>query len=72
MKNRDCMQPAGFRNTGCLNLVHRRLLVFRDPVSDPVEPFGGRYCQQQSFDDAATTSPLAAPQAMIAVSRLLP
>jgi hypothetical protein len=55
-----------------LDLNNRLLHVFRDPVSDPAEPFGFRYGTHRTVAQSGTIAPLAVPQAMISVANLLP
>ena len=50
----------------------RQLFVFRDPRPDAAHPHGHGYATQLVFGPNDTVSPLAAPQASILVSDLLP
>lgn len=63
---------AGLTDYWVLNLVERVLEVYRDPVRDTAEPFGWRYAYSEVLADAARVSPLAAPDAQILVTDLLP
>jgi Uma2 family endonuclease len=63
---------AGIADYWIVNLVHRQLEVHRDPVPDDTQPFGFRYASRSVVDAAGQASPLAAPQASIAVADLLP
>ena len=55
-----------------VNLVHRQLEVYRNPIADNTQPFGFRYNSRTILDPPDTVSPLAAPQASITVADLLP
>jgi Uma2 family endonuclease len=55
-----------------VNLVDRQLEVYRDPVPDPAQPFGMSYSQRTILAPGDTVSPLALPQAQIAVADLFP
>ena len=61
---------AGHPEYWVLDLVHRRLLVFRDPY--PIPAGGHTFRTRLSFGPADTVSPLAAPAAVVAVADLLP
>jgi Uma2 family endonuclease len=63
---------AGIADYWIVNLVQRQLEVSRDPVADPVQPFGFRYGSRTVLDPGDSVSPLAAPRARIAVADLLP
>jgi Uma2 family endonuclease len=55
-----------------LNLVERRLEMYRDPVSSPQARYGWSYRSVQHYLAEEYISPLAAPRARIAVADLLP
>jgi Uma2 family endonuclease len=63
---------GGITDYWVVDLVNRRLVVHRIPQSDPGAAFGARYSQVAQFGPADQTSALAAPQAAVAVSDLLP
>ena len=63
---------AGLADYWILNLVDRVLEVYRAPVADAAAPFGWRYAQREVLDTFARVTPLAAPQASVSVSQLLP
>jgi Uma2 family endonuclease len=63
---------AGIADYWIVNLVDRQLEVYRDPVADPLAPFGRRYAQQLVLGAAGLVSPLAAPSARVSVADLLP
>ena len=55
-----------------IDLVHRQLLVFRDPATEASQPFGGTYRTQATYDAAASVSPLSVASATVRVADLLP
>jgi Uma2 family endonuclease len=55
-----------------VNLVQRQLEVYRNPVADPSAQFGGSYADRTILDPGQFASPLALPQARVAVDDLLP
>ena len=55
-----------------VNLVDRVLEVYRRPIADAQGPFGWRYASRQTLGPDAPAAPLAAPNARITVSDLLP
>lgn len=55
-----------------VNLVDRVLEVYRQPVSDLAAVFGWRYGSRQTLRAEASIAPLAAPEAGVRVSDLLP
>lgn len=63
---------GGIADYWIVNLVQRRLEVYRDPVADNTQLFGHRYNSRTILDPPDKVSPLAAPQADILVSDLLP
>lgn len=62
---------GGIRDYWVVDLVNRRLLVFRDPQPDPSEPNGHVYRQQLTFGPAEAIAPLDAPNSPISVADLL-
>jgi Uma2 family endonuclease len=63
---------AGIPEYWVLNLVDRRLEVFRDPVTNPSQTFGWAYSQTLVVAPGATIAPSAFPKAKVAVDDLLP
>jgi Uma2 family endonuclease len=63
---------AGIADYWVLDLVHRRLRVFRDPRPDPAHSQRLVYGPATNLNPADTVSPLAAPQSQITVADLLP
>lgn len=63
---------AGLIDYWILDLAHRRLEVHRDPAPDTSTPFGWRYSSVEYLDADATVAPLAALDARVRVSDLLP
>jgi Uma2 family endonuclease len=63
---------AGVRDYWILNLIDRALEVYREPVADTAAAFGWRYAAVDRFGPDAAVAPLAAPDARIRVSDLLP
>lgn len=63
---------GGITDYWVVDLVNRRLIVHRIPQSDPAAIFGARYSQVSQFSPADSVSPLAAPQAAVAIADLLP
>ena len=55
-----------------VDLIGKRLLVFRDPQPDLSQPFGAKYATITAYVPPATISPLCAPLAVIPVAELLP
>jgi Uma2 family endonuclease len=55
-----------------VNLVHRQLEVYRDPIPDPSAAFGARYANRVILIAGDFVTPLAAPSARIAVADMLP
>ena len=55
-----------------LNLLDRVLEVYREPAVDPSAAFGWRYVSQQILSPTSAVAPLAAPDALVRVSDLLP
>jgi Uma2 family endonuclease len=63
---------SGIADYWIVNLVQRQLEVYRNPVPDATRPFGFGYADRTILDPGDVVSPLAAPQATVAVSDLLP
>jgi Uma2 family endonuclease len=63
---------GGIAEYWVVDLVHRQLHVFRDPIVAAPQPFGASYRSRQSLDAAAHISPLAAAGSVVAVGALLP
>jgi hypothetical protein len=63
---------GGIADYWVVNLVQRRLEVRRDPQPDPTQFFGHGYGTLTTFAPGDRVSPLAAPQASVAVDDLLP
>jgi Uma2 family endonuclease len=63
---------AGLADYWVLDLVDRVLEVYREPAADSAAPFGWRYARREVLDAGAEVSPLAAPESVIPVARLLP
>jgi len=55
-----------------LDLAHRRLEIDRRPVADAGAPFGWRYESVERVGPDGVVAPLAAPEARVRVSDLLP
>jgi Uma2 family endonuclease len=55
-----------------LNLIDRRLEVYRHPIADPEQPYGFGYDEVTRFTASDVVIPLAAEQAVIVVAELLP
>jgi hypothetical protein len=63
---------AGIADYWTVNLVDRRLEVYRNPQPDPARPGRFRYVDVTIIPAAGHVSPLAKPQAQVAVADLLP
>jgi Uma2 family endonuclease len=63
---------AGAPDYWVLDLVNRRLIVYRDPRPDPTRRFGHGYFQQVTYTPADSVAPLAVLAAAVAVADLLP
>ena len=63
---------AGIAEYWIVNLVDDQIEVYRDPVPDTAAPYGFRYATNSILTRNDTISPLAAPQAIISVTDLLP
>jgi Uma2 family endonuclease len=55
-----------------VDLINRQLVVMRDPVVDATRRFGFAYATVTKLVIGQTTSPLAAPGAVVAVADLMP
>jgi len=55
-----------------LDLIHRQLMVHRDPQLDDAVRFGHSYASVTVIGDAGSVSPLAKPEATLAVAAMLP
>jgi Uma2 family endonuclease len=63
---------GGITDYWVVDLVHNRLVVFRDPKPDPAARFGHGYTSIRYLDRADSVAPLAAAASPIAVADLLP
>lgn len=63
---------AGVPDYWVLDLTHRQLHVFRDPVPLPANLGATAYRTRLTFGPADTVAPLAAPHAAVKVADLLP
>lgn len=63
---------AGIADYWIVNILERRLEIYREPVSDPDAPLGWRYGRTIALGPDERVAPLAAPAVAIAVSDLLP
>ena len=63
---------AGIPEYWIVNLLDRRLEVYRDPVPMTGQPYGYGYRTGTHYFAADTVTPLAAPQGLIKVADLLP
>jgi Uma2 family endonuclease len=63
---------VGIPDYWIVNLRRRRLEVWRNPVPDPAARFGHRYADRTFLSPTDAISPLALPQARVAVADLLP
>lgn len=63
---------AGITDYWIVNLVDRQLEVRRNPIPAPAQLYGWEYAQITILTAADSVSPLAAPQASVAVANLLP
>jgi Uma2 family endonuclease len=63
---------AGLPDYWIVNLADRRLEVYRRPGTDPAAEFGWRYLGVRTLAPGAAVTPLALPDARIAVADLLP
>ncbi len=63
---------AGIGDYWIVNIAEQRLEVHREPIPDPEAAHGSRYARIELLEGSQTVSPLAAPEARIAVLDLLP
>jgi len=63
---------AGIGEYWIVNLAERCVEVYRDPISDTRATFGWRYVNVAEHGTAEHVSPLAVPEAVIAVADLVP
>jgi len=63
---------AGVQDYWVIDLENRVLIVFRDPVPLPAALGANAYRTKFTLNPTDTVSPLAAPQAVVTVSELLP
>jgi Uma2 family endonuclease len=63
---------AGIADYWLVNLVRRRVEVYRDPIPDASLVYGFRYSSRTDRLPPAVLNPLALPQAAVAVADLLP
>jgi Uma2 family endonuclease len=54
-----------------VDVMTKKLEVFREPVADASTPLGFRYASHRILTDAETVSPLVRPEAAVAVKKLL-
>jgi len=63
---------AGLTEYWIVNLVERRLEVYREPALETSAPFGWRYRSMRVLGPESSVAPLAAPTASVRVTDLLP
>jgi Uma2 family endonuclease len=63
---------VGIADYWIINLVDRQLEVYRNPVPDKSQKYGWGYADEMILTAADFATPLAAPQARVAVADLLP
>jgi len=63
---------AGIGDYWVVDLVNRRLIVFRGPRADAVKPFGFTYANVTEYHLGQSVAPLAAPGSAIVIADLLP
>jgi len=63
---------AGLPEYWIVNLIDRRLEVYRRPGTDPAAEFGWRYLGVELVAPGGAIAPLARPDTLIAVADLLP
>jgi Uma2 family endonuclease len=63
---------AGLPDYWIVNLVDRQVEVYRRPATDPAADFGWRYLDVLILAPGEAVTPLALPDARIAVADLLP
>jgi Uma2 family endonuclease len=55
-----------------VDVIHKRLHVFRDPKTDPVAPHGSSYSNHVFLQRGESVAPLVVPGSLIQVDDLLP
>ena len=63
---------VGIGDYSIINLVDRKVEIYRDPVPAPSSPSARAYSRVESFATGQQVTPLAAPNAYIPVADLLP
>ena len=63
---------AGIADSWIVNLVDRRVEVYRNPVADDAQAFGSRYADRTDLQAGDVINPVALPHAAVAVAALLP
>jgi Uma2 family endonuclease len=63
---------AGIADYWIVNLVRRRLEVFRRPISDSDAKLGWRYATKKIYDQGDAVAPLAARKSPVAVADMFP
>ena len=63
---------AGIQDYWIVDLVHRQLIVHREPQADAAQPSGAIYHDVKALPAGQSIAPLAAPHSTIAVNDLLP
>jgi Uma2 family endonuclease len=63
---------GGVADYWVIDVVHDRLIVFRDPRPDPGQPHGHSYFHQAMLGRIGSIAPLAAPTNVVSVNDLLP
>ena len=63
---------AGIADYWIVNLIDRRLEVYRNPVPDVSQPHGFGYANKMLLEPNETISPLAVPQAHLRAADILP
>lgn len=71
-KKANAYAAAGVPDYWIVDIGGHQVEVYREPVADPREPFGFRYASVVTLRPGASISPVAAPQATVAVADLLP
>jgi Uma2 family endonuclease len=63
---------AGIQDYWIVDLIHRQLIVHRDPLPDATQPGVAIYRDIKTLAPGQSITPLAAPQSQVAVTDLLP
>lgn len=63
---------AGIKDYWVIDAPGRRVLVYRDPIPDPRQPYGHGYASVTVLLPGQSLAPLAAPAAPVAAADLLP